>query len=152
MVKRSLALLACLATLTFATGDGLAANAKEDAITISTVAQPSADAGIDRAALREAMEEAIKTIDPKSVKRPVSIALSVIATSNDPSATCQISLAIADRKKGTILGTAAGSAIAAPNAAGESCASLPAWRAAKATASRSASARSAASAALSRPG
>lgn len=118
MLKRSAAFFACLlaATLTSTVSD---AAAKDEAITISTIAQPSEDAGIDKAALRTAMEDAIKLIDPKLVQRPVTIALSVIATSNDPSATCSISIAVADRKKGHILGSATGQAQAAPNAHGD---------------------------------
>ncbi|MBX3230479.1 MAG: hypothetical protein KIT84_02900 [Labilithrix sp.] len=104
--------------MTFSPGVSNAAAAAAEPITISTIAQPADDAGIDRATLRAAMVEAIKTIDPKQVRRPVTIALSIIETKNDPT-TCAISIAVSDRKKGHILGTAAGTASATANARGD---------------------------------
>jgi hypothetical protein len=92
----------------------VSAAAPEEMITISTIADPPAEAGIDTGALREATEEALKALDVKDVHRPVSVAIAIISAKNEPTANCVINIAVHDRKKGIILGTAAGTASGNP--------------------------------------
>lgn len=98
--------------------------AEPEAITISGVADPPAEAGIDSAGLREAMVEAVRGIDTKDVHRPISVALSLITTQTDPTASCTINIAVHDRKKGNILGTTVGTASASEKAKGDQRASV----------------------------
>lgn len=120
MLKRAAALLAIVTAMTFVSNSSIASTKQEKAkITVTTIAEPPADAGIDRPTLRQATEEAAKDVDTKDMKRPISIALSLISTSNDPTASCVINLAVHDKKKGIILGTATGSAQASAKAKGD---------------------------------
>lgn len=120
MLKRSLALVSLVAAMTLASSTSIA-SPKEEAgsITVTTVAEPPAEAGIDRLTLREATEEAARGVDTKELHRPISVALSLIQSSNDPTASCVVNLAVHDKKKGIILGTATGSAQASASAKGD---------------------------------
>jgi hypothetical protein len=120
MLKRFAALFAVVAAVTFASNTSIASpKAEKVSITITTVAEPPAEAGIDRSTLREATEEAARSVDTKDLKRSVTIALSLIKCTNDPTANCVISLAVQDKKKGTILGAVTGSAQASAAAKGD---------------------------------
>lgn len=120
MLKRHAALFAVMAAVTLASNTGIAAPKEEKGtITVSTVAEPPAEAGIDRPTLREATEEAARGVDTKDLHRSISVALSLIQTSNDPTPSCVINLAVHDKKKGIILGTATGSAQASASAKGD---------------------------------
>lgn len=109
------------AIFAFALGTTLAAGAgaNDEPITISTIADPPAGAGIDGAGLREAMVEALRGVDTKDVHRPISVALSLIKTESDPTASCTINIAVHDRRKGNILGTTVGTASASDKAKGD---------------------------------
>jgi len=109
-MKRFLAALIFAASALVA---NVSAAAPEEMITISTIADPPVEAGIDTGALREATEEAMKALDLKDVRRPVSVAVAIVSTKNDPP-NCVINIAVHDRKKGIILGTAAGTASGNP--------------------------------------
>src|SRR5947208_2994528 len=108
MLKRLVA-VSCLLASTFVTNVGQAS--QDDAkISIATIAEPPAEAGIDRPALRAAAEEAMKDLDLTDVRRPVTVAVAVVSAGSAPTASCVISIAVQDKKKGTILGSVAGTA------------------------------------------
>lgn len=113
------ALFAAVIAATFVSNTSIASTNEEKAITVTTVAEPPAEAGIDRSTLREATEEAARGVDTKEIHRPVSVALSVIQTNHDPLPSCVINLAVQDKKKGIILGTATGSAQASASTKGD---------------------------------
>lgn len=104
MLKRSLALVSLVAAMTLASSASIA-SPKEEAgsITVTTVAEPPrrgryrpADAarGDGRGGARGRHGH---------LHRPISVALSLIQSSNDPTASCVVNLAVHDKKKGIIL-------------------------------------------------
>ncbi len=116
-MKRFAAIFAFAVGTTLSVAAG--AQKKDEPITISTIADPPAEAGIDSAGLREAMLEALHGIDTKDVHRPISVSLSLIKTQSDPTASCTINIAVHDRKRGNILGTTVGSASASDKSKGD---------------------------------
>lgn len=119
MLKRLAVPFALVAATTLASNTSIASTKEEATISVTTVAEPPAEAGIDHPTLREATEEAARGVDTKELRRPISVALSLIQTTNDPAPTCVINLAVHDKKKGIILGTATGSSSASAAAKGD---------------------------------
>jgi hypothetical protein len=119
MLKRFAAPFALVAAVLLASSTSIASTTQEASITVTTVAEPPAEAGIDHVTLREATEEAARGVDTKDLHRSVSVALSLIQTTNDPTPSCVINIAVQDKKKGIILGTATGSASASATAKGD---------------------------------
>ena len=116
MLKRFAPLFALVAVATLAPRTSIAS--EKVSITVTTVAEPPAGAGINHSTLREATEEAAREVDTKELHRPIAVALSLIQTTNDPVPSCVINLAVHD-KRGIILGTATGSASASATAKGD---------------------------------
>jgi hypothetical protein len=119
MLKRFAASFALVAAVMFASSTSIASTTEEASITVTTVAEPPSEAGIDHTTLREATEEAARGVDTKELHRSVAVALSLIQTTNDPTPSCVINIAVQDKKKGIILGTATGSASASATAKGD---------------------------------
>lgn len=119
MLKRFAVPFALIAATTLASNNSIASTQEEASISVTTVAEPPAEAGIDHPTLREATEEAARGVDTKELRRPISVALSLIQTTSDPVPYCVINLAVHDKKKGIILGTATGSASASASAKGD---------------------------------
>ena len=119
MLKRFAVLCALVVATTLASNTSIASTQDEATISVTSVAEPPAEAGIDHPTLREATLEAARGVDTKDLRRPISVALSLIQATNDPAPTCVINLAVHDTKKGTILGTATGSASASAATKGD---------------------------------
>jgi hypothetical protein len=92
--------------------------AGNDAITIASIAEPPAIAGVDGSSLRSAAEDGLRTMPASQLKRPVTVTLAVVSTSSTPAA-CKVNATVLDRRTGTILGIAAGYAVASENASGD---------------------------------
>lgn len=119
MLKRFGASFALVAAVMLASSTSIASTTEEASITVTTVAEPPSEAGIDHTTLREATEEAARGVDTKDLHRSVAVALALIHTTNDPTPSCVINIAVQDKKKGIILGTATGSASASATAKGD---------------------------------
>ena len=122
MLKHLVA-VGCLLASTFVSNVGQAGQ-DEAKISIATIAEPPVEAGIDRLALRAAAEEAMKDLDLTDVRRPVSVAVAIVSAGSAPTANCVISIAVQDKKKGTILGSVAGTASGNPSSRGDQRASV----------------------------
>lgn len=123
MVKRFAGLFVVLAAMTIS-NQGMAAPKEETAtITVTTVAEPPEEAGMDQTALREAGEAAAREVDTKDLRRPIGVSLSLVSAANAPTTTFIVNLAVHD-KKGVILGSVTGTAQASANAKGDQRSSI----------------------------
>jgi hypothetical protein len=92
--------------------------ADDGPITITSIADPPASAGIDQASLRNAAQEHIRALDGTHLKRPIAITIAVVGATNAP-ASCVVNATVLDRRTGAMLGVAAGYAEASYGAPGD---------------------------------
>lgn len=118
MVKRFAGLFVVLAAMTISNTSIAAPKEETATITVTTVAEPPEEAGIDHSALRDATEAAAREVDTKELRHSIGVSLALISASNAPTTTCIVNLAV-HNKKGVILGTVTGTAQASATAKGD---------------------------------